>query len=44
MEQHALKKCKELFEYKQLLLLIEIGGQSCNPYLNVVHFFNARVD
>jgi hypothetical protein len=22
----------------------ETGGQSSNPYLNVVHFFNTRVD
>jgi hypothetical protein len=22
----------------------DIGGQSSNPYLNIVHFFNTRVD
>ncbi len=88
MEQHALKKHKQLFEYKHLILLRDIhglyykpitiinddsrvitkletsltedarvaiydshmfivqatGGQSSDPYLNVVHIFNTRVD
>jgi hypothetical protein len=26
MEQHAFKKCKQLFEYYHLLLLIDIFG------------------
>jgi hypothetical protein len=38
------KKHKQLFEYKHLLLIRDICGQSSNPYLNVVHFFNTRVD
>jgi hypothetical protein len=38
MEQHALKKRKQLYEYKHLLLLKRQSGQSSYPYLNVVHF------
>ncbi len=41
MEQHALKKCKQLFEYQHLLLL---RVQSSNLYLNVVNFFNTSVN
>jgi hypothetical protein len=37
------KKREQLFEY-QHLLLETFGGQSSNPYLNVVHFLNTRVD
>jgi len=40
MEQHALKKCKQLLEYQHLETS---GGQSSNLYLNVVHFFNTSV-
>jgi hypothetical protein len=39
------KKCKQLFEYQHLPLLIGTsGGQSSNLYLNVVHFFNTSVN
>jgi hypothetical protein len=38
------KKCKQLFENQHLLLLETSGGQSSNPYLNDVHFFNTSVD
>jgi hypothetical protein len=38
------KKRKQLFECQHLLYLDTSGGQSSNPYLNVVHFFNTRVN
>jgi hypothetical protein len=44
MEQHAIKKRKQLFEYQHLLLPRDNGGQSSNPYLNVIHFLNTRAD
>jgi hypothetical protein len=36
------KKHKQMFEYNSYLETS--GGQSFNPYLNVVHFFNTTVD
>ncbi len=44
MEQHALKICKQFFEYQCLLFLETSCGQSSNLYLNVVPFFNASVN
>jgi hypothetical protein len=38
MEQHTLKKYKQLFEYQHLLLLRDISGRSYILYLNVAHF------
>ncbi len=43
-ETARFKKHKQLFEYKPLLLIRDICGQSSNPYLNVVHFFKTRAD
>jgi hypothetical protein len=37
------KKHKQLFGYKHLLSETS-GGQSSEPYLNVVHFLNTRAD
>ncbi len=34
----VFKKCKQLFEYKHLVLETS-GGQSYNLYLNVFHLF-----
>jgi hypothetical protein len=28
----------------KMLVKLTLGGQSWNPYLNVVHFFNTRVN
>jgi len=39
MEQLALKKRKQLFEYQHLLLFETSCGQSFNLYINVVYFF-----
>ncbi len=44
MEQHALKKRKQLYEYKLYSYLDTSGGQSSNPYFNVVHFLNTIAD
>jgi hypothetical protein len=41
MEQHAFKKCKQLFEYFDYLEIS--GGQSSDLYLNVVHFSTAML-
>jgi hypothetical protein len=41
MEQHAFKKCKQLFEYSDYLEISD--GQSSNLYLNVVHFSTAML-
>jgi len=38
MEQRALKKCKDSFEYQHLLL------DTSNLYLNVVHFFHTSIN
>ncbi len=37
------KNCKQFFN-KHHLLLLRDGGQSSNPYLNVVYFFNNGVN
>jgi hypothetical protein len=39
-----LQKCKQLFDFQNLLLLKTSGGQSYNLYLNVIHFFNTNVN
>jgi hypothetical protein len=44
MEQHTLKKCKQLFEYQHSLYLETFGGQSSDLYLNAVHFFMTSVN
>ncbi len=44
MEQYALKKGKQLFEYQHLLLLRDIWWSKFNLYLIVVHFFNKSVN
>ncbi len=40
MEQHALKYVNNFLNAN----LEAYGGQSYNLYLNIVHFFNARVN
>ncbi len=37
MEQHTLKKCKQLLEY-QNEIYIETSGQNSNLYSSIVHF------
>jgi len=44
MEQHALKNLNNGLNTKIYSYLETSGGQSSNPYLNVVYFFNTRVD
>ncbi len=44
MEQHALKNVNNCLNTNIYSYLETPGGQSRNPYLNVVHFFNTRVD
>ncbi len=44
MEQHALKNINNCLNTNIYSYLETSGGQSSNPYLNVVHFFNTRVD
>jgi hypothetical protein len=44
MEQHAFKNVKNCLNTKIYSYLETSGGQISNPYLNVVIFFNARVD
>jgi hypothetical protein len=44
MEQHALKNVNNCLNTNIYSYLETSGGQSSNPYLNVVHFFNTRVD
>jgi hypothetical protein len=39
-----LKRDVPMFEYQNLLLLENCGGQSSNLYLNVVNFFNTSVN
>jgi len=40
------ENCKQLFEYQHAIYsyLETSGGESSNLYLNVVHFFNTRVN
>ena len=42
MEQHALQNVNSCLNINSYLETS--GGQSSNPHLNVVHFFNTRVD
>jgi hypothetical protein len=44
MEQHALKNVNNCLNTNIYSYLETSGGQSSNPYLNVVHFFNTRAD
>jgi hypothetical protein len=44
MEQHALKNVNSCLNTNIYSYLETSGGQSYNPYLNVVHFLNTRVD
>ncbi len=44
MEQHTLKNINNCFDTNIYSYLETSGGQSSNPYLNVVHIFNTRVD
>jgi hypothetical protein len=39
MEQHTLKNANNCLNTKIYSYLETSGGQSSNPYLNVVHFF-----
>jgi hypothetical protein len=43
MEQHALKNVNNSLNTNIYSYLVTSGGQSSNPYLNAVHFFNTRV-
>ncbi len=44
MEQHALKNVNNCLNTNIYSYLETSGGQSSKPYLNVVHFFNTRLD
>ena len=44
MEQRALQNVNNNFNTNIYSYLETPGGQSSNPYENVVHFFNNRVD
>ncbi len=44
MEQRAFKNVSNCFNTTNCSYLETSGGQSSNPYLNVVHFFNASVN
>ncbi len=44
MEQHALKNVNNCLNTNIYSYLETSGGQSSNPYLNVVHFLNTRAD
>jgi hypothetical protein len=44
MEQHSLKNVNNSLNTNIYSYLETSGGQSSNPYLNVVQFFNTRVD
>ncbi len=44
MEQHALKNVNNCLYTNVYSYLETSGGISYNPYLNVVHFFNTRVN
>ncbi len=43
MEQRTLKNVNNCLNTNIYSYLETSGGQSSNPYLNVVHFFNTRV-
>jgi hypothetical protein len=42
MEQHTLTNINNCLHTNIYSYLETSGGQSSNPYLNVVHFFNTR--
>jgi hypothetical protein len=42
MEQDALKNVNNCLNTNNYSFLETSGGQSSNPYLNVVHFLNTR--
>jgi hypothetical protein len=44
MEQHTLKNVNNCLNTNIYSYLEISGGQSSNPYLNVVQFFNTRVN
>jgi hypothetical protein len=44
IEQHAFKNVNSCLNTNICSYLETSGGQSYNPYLNVVHFLNTRVD
>jgi hypothetical protein len=44
MEKHALKNANNCLNTSIGPYLDRSGGQNSNAYLNVVHFFNARLD
>jgi hypothetical protein len=44
MEQQVLKNLNICLNTNIYSYLETSDGQSSNPYLNVIHFFNARVD
>ncbi len=44
LEQHALKNVNNCMNTNIYSYSETSGGQSSNPYLNVVHFFNTRAD
>jgi len=44
MEQLALKNVNNCMNINTYSYLETSGGQSSNPYLNVVHFLNTRAD
>jgi hypothetical protein len=44
MEQHSLRNVNNCLNTNIYSYLETSGGQSSNPYSNVVHFFNTRVD
>ncbi len=44
MEKHTLKNVNNSMNTNIYSYLETSGGQSFNPYLNVVHFFNTRAD
>jgi hypothetical protein len=44
MEQHSLKNVNTCLNTNIYSYLGTSGGQRSNPYLNVVHFFNASIN
>ncbi len=44
MEQHTLKNVNNHLNTNVYSYLETSGGQSSNPYFNVVHFFNSKVN
>jgi hypothetical protein len=44
MEQHTFENLNNCLNINMYSYLETSGGQSSNPYLNVVHFLNTRAD